>query len=112
MILTSTELIAINRPLHFDRLDFYLLCHGFGGKDQREIATNFSFEPFQENHSIEPRGTFSLHGDRAQALIDQLWQCGLRPSQGKQSEGVTAAQARHLEDMRAIAFDRLKVERP
>lgn len=48
----------------------------------------------------------------AQALIDALWSAGLRPTQGKQSEGVTAAQDRHLQDMRAIAFAKLNVERP
>ena len=56
--------------------------------------------------------TFRLMGGEAQALADSLWSAGYRPSQGKQSEGVTAAQGRHLEDMRAIAFDRLKVVAP
>ena len=49
---------------------------------------------------------------RAQRLMDELWTAGLRPTQGKQSEGVTAAQGRHLEDMRAIAFAKLEVAKP
>ncbi|HEX7874161.1 MAG TPA: hypothetical protein VF475_14705 [Sphingobium sp.] len=32
--------------------------------------------------------------------------------QGKQSEGVTAAQAAHLADMRAISFSKLNIDKP
>lgn len=56
--------------------------------------------------------TFTLDDAAAQRLMDDLWDAGLRPTQGKQSEGMFAAQSAHLADMRAIAFDRLKVDRP
>ena len=76
------------------------------------LAANLVFEPYEENSYREPIPLFELPRDRAQKLIDALWQCGLRPTMGKQSEGVTAAQARHLEDMRALAFTTLNVKRP
>ena len=44
--------------------------------------------------------------------MDSLWACGLRPTQGKQSEGQVAAVERHLADMRAIAFTKLEVPQP
>lgn len=40
----------------------------------------------------------------SQQLMDELWQCGLRPSEGTGSAGSLAATQRHLEDMRTLVF--------
>ena len=48
--------------------------------------------------------TMSLRNDEAQMLMDELWRCGLRPSEGSGSAGSLAATERHLKDMRAIAL--------
>lgn len=40
----------------------------------------------------------------AQTLMDELWHCGLRPSEGAGSSGSLAATERHLADMRALVF--------
>ncbi len=45
----------------------------------------------------------------AQGLMDSLWECGLRPSEGSGSAGQLASVQRHLEDMRSIAFHGLKM---
>lgn len=45
----------------------------------------------------------------AQALMDDLWRCGLRPSEGEGSAGQSAAQQQHIADLRAIAFKALKI---
>jgi hypothetical protein len=45
-----------------------------------------------------------LHVDVAQKLMDELWHCGIRPTNGVGSVGQLAATERHLEDMRALAF--------
>lgn len=39
-----------------------------------------------------------------QRLIDQLWDCGIRPSEGSGSAGQLAATQKHLEDMRTLVF--------
>lgn len=52
----------------------------------------------------EAPATQSLDLAGAQELIDSLWQCGLRPSEGSGSAGALAATERHLADMRQIAF--------
>jgi hypothetical protein len=44
----------------------------------------------------------------AQQLIDELWQCGLRPTEGTGSAGSLAATERHLADMQKIALGLLK----
>ncbi len=56
--------------------------------------------------------TMRLEQRDAQQLADDLWAAGLRPSQGRQSEGIVTAQAAHLEDMRSLAFAKLGVTKP
>lgn len=41
-------------------------------------------------------------------LIDDLWTAGLRPTEGAGSAGALAATQRHLQDMRALVFDKEK----
>jgi hypothetical protein len=53
----------------------------------------------------------ALSMDSAQGLMDELWRCGLRPSEGTGSAGSLAATERHLKDMRAIAFDLLQMNK-
>ncbi len=52
--------------------------------------------------------TLSIDKQAAQSLMDQLWNCGLRPSEGSGSAGALAATERHLTDMRSIATGLLK----
>jgi hypothetical protein len=56
--------------------------------------------------------TFKLHEDEAQVLMDSLWSCGIRPTEGSGSAGSLAATERHLNDMRAIVANSLGVEMP
>lgn len=51
---------------------------------------------------VEP--TFTLSNKDAQQLMDNLWDCGIRPSEGTGSAGSLAATQKHLEDMRRIVF--------
>ena len=50
-----------------------------------------------------------ISNHNAQLLMDDLWQAGLRPSEGAGSAGALRAVERHLDDMRKIAFSRLKI---
>lgn len=49
-----------------------------------------------------------LQPDVAQSLMDELWRCGLRPTEGTGSAGSLAATERHLADMRRIALQALE----
>lgn len=51
--------------------------------------------------------TFQLDNDTAQQLIDELWKCGLRPSEGTGSAGSLKATQEHLDDMKKITFSAL-----
>lgn len=78
------------------------------GKPRQVAALQFVDVP--EGGPVD--GAAELDHDEAQELMDTLWACGLRPTQGKQSEGQVAAIERHLADMRAIAFAKLEIKQP
>lgn len=61
---------------------------------------------------IPPDASISLSIPEAQSLMDQLWDCGLRPTEGTGSAGALAATQKHLDDMRALAFARMEVPKP
>lgn len=47
---------------------------------------------------------------QAQQLMDELWQCGLRPSEGTGSAGSLRATESHLSDMRKLVSKCLKTK--
>lgn len=51
---------------------------------------------------VEPM--LRLEIQAAQQLMDELWQCGLRPTEGTGSAGSLKATENHLADMKRIAF--------
>ena len=56
----------------------------------------------REDHEVAPFMSLTLTS--AQELMDELWRCGLRPSEGSGSAGSLAATERHLSDMRRLVF--------
>ena len=53
--------------------------------------------------------SFSMETDQAQTLMDDLWNAGLRPTEGTGSAGALSATQQHLQDMRKIAFHKLEM---
>ena len=68
-----------------------------------DIALPLVFETIDENLCIN-HPTLEFRRDDAQKLMDELWNCGLRPTEGSGSAGSLAATERHLADMQKIAF--------
>jgi len=66
------------------------------------IATDVVFKRLSEGEIINP--TMTIEGDAAQELMDELWTCGIRPTQGQGSAGQLSATERHLKDMQRIVF--------
>lgn len=56
--------------------------------------------------------TLTLTKDGGQKLMDELWNVGIRPTEGTGSAGSLAATERHLADMRALAANALKTKLP
>ena len=53
----------------------------------------------------------TIQADEIQALMDELWSAGFRPSEGTGSAGAMAAVQAHLADMRELVF-RAKTRKP
>ena len=66
----------------------------------------------ETDQSFEREPSFILSLDNAQLLMDDLWNAGMRPTEGTGSAGAMRAVERHLEDMRKIAFDQLNQKHP
>jgi len=52
---------------------------------------------------------FFLNFTQAQELMDSLWDCGLRPSEGSGSAGALLATQNHLKDMQGLTDRLLKM---
>lgn len=96
----SIKIMALSAPWHGGIQ--LLITQG------KAVATNFTLEEMPEDQVIDPSLTINL--DAAQALMDDLWHSGIRPTEGKQATGTLRAIENHLEDMRIIAFDKLKIK--
>ncbi len=87
---------------------YELVCFHYEGNTR--IVRRFSerVDAVPEGHMItEP--TLSVSGDEAQQIMNALWDTGLRPNNGAGAVAHTEAIEAHLQDMRTIAFNRLKI---
>jgi len=96
------------------KLKFFAERANFGAN----VDIRFGYQDESGGHHIAkpcemefvPEGAYhitpsmSLRRDEAQALMDELWQCGLRPTEGSGSAGSLAATERHLADLQRIVF--------
>lgn len=62
-----------------------------------------------EDMRFGARPALVLHNENVQKLMDGLWECGFRPTQGSGSAGSLAATQKHLEDIRTVAWHALKI---
>jgi hypothetical protein len=76
-------------------------------RDAMACAEPITMRKCKELEIIKPSMRLDL--TEAQGLMDELWSCGLRPSEGTGSAGSLAATERHLADMKKIAFHALKI---
>lgn len=82
-----------------------LICE----RDHRDgitaVARALTLEKLPESerdNQLDP--TMRLDGEAARRLMDELWRCGIRPSNGAGNVGQLAATEKHLEDMRTLVF--------
>lgn len=58
----------------------------------------------EDDLSVEQSPTIRLSQEDAQLFMDELWRCGLRPTEGTGSAGALAAVQAHLKDMQRLVF--------
>lgn len=95
--------IRAGKHIWSDSVEFMVVLKPYEGK--RRVLKELTEEDFvahQEGHLIDP--SFRIGSTEAQELIDSLWSCGYRPSQGSGSAGSLAATERHLKDMQKLTF--------
>lgn len=73
-----------------------------GNPDGKTRVKEIVLERMEEAVANPP--SFMLDDQAAQTLMDDLWHCGLRPTEGAGSAGAMRAVERHLEDMRTLVF--------
>ena len=67
------------------------------------LAEPIIMKTYTAEDAYKPIGpTLEIAEPAAQKLMDDLWDCGLRPSEGSGSAGQLAAVQNHLEDMRKL----------
>lgn len=97
--------VSVSLQPHLLRsISVYLMeAAGFGGviRLAKPVVLE-AITPEMETQVIDP--TFSMNMEAGQQLMDELWRCGLRPTDGTGSAGSLAATERHLADMRALVF--------
>jgi hypothetical protein len=71
------------------------------------IVSNVEIESVGVDRIIDP--LLSLTKNNAQLLMDDLWEAGIRPTEGTGSAGALKATQDHLTDMRKIVFSQLKM---
>lgn len=101
------KLIVKKEQIFGCRLSFYLIENY--NSTRISIGLPITMEARDIDNDCSPVPTFDLQYKEAQLLIDELWDCGLRPSEGSGSAGSLAATQKHLEDMRKIAFEKLNI---
>jgi len=98
-MINRVECGAVKNPMTRS-IDLYL----YSGKS---VADQIVFSEANEGIHHEP--TLRLKYGEAQNIMDELWSCGLRPTEGSGSAGSLKATENHLSDMRKIAFEVLEI---
>ena len=79
----------------------FQMRHRFNEQDLWAMAQPVEFKEIADGVAwVEPMMTLTPRA--AQRVMDELWQEGLRPTQGSGSAGSLAATESHLKDMRRI----------
>lgn len=96
---------AHREPMWRDRIHIDLfVVRSADGVESVTHATVIEMKPVNPDEATAFTPTFSLHMDEAQQLMDELWHCGLRPTEGTGSAGSLAATERHLKDLQRLVF--------
>lgn len=106
MVTTGLE-IYTERSLMTRGVRFFLVTHQ-PPSFKPSLGTAITFEEHEEGFRFE-RPTFELLEKRAQQLFDQLWGAGFRPTDAGSAHGQLQAMDAHLQDMRMLVADKLKV---
>ena len=75
---------------------------GFGGQEMA-VADSVTMSVVKAEDFAALRPCVTLSMESAQMLIDELWNAGLRPKYAQATDQTTAAQTKHIDDLRELA---------
>lgn len=106
----SKQCLMVGRsPMMYGRRSIWLSAWEERGGNCYAAAQPAIFQQVGVGDAIEkPLLEFDM--DAAQQLMDSLWDCGIRPSEGSGSAGALRATQEHLADMKTVAFHALKIK--
>ena len=82
-----------------------LIDHDLDGNRKVFLAQPVEFKQLTaDEQCCETIPMATISDEAGQQLMDELWRCGLRPTEGTGSAGSLAATQKHLEDMRSLVF--------
>lgn len=97
-----------------DSINIYL--RRYSGKRQQDIKYFFAkpveYIELDPTARTDQHPTIQLTEEEAQQLANQLWDAGIRPTLVKYQNDRANTLNAHLQDMRAIAFNKIKVPKP
>lgn len=68
------------------------------------LLSGLVFKEYGATEMFEPSESINLPYATAQELMDELWQAGLRPSEGSGSAGSLRATENHLKDLQTLSW--------
>ena len=89
------------RRLFMDDIAIYLFERL--GSEKIAMMTDVTMETL-EIGQFRPETPLVINLTTAQELIDSLWECGLRPSEGSGSAGSLKSTENHLKDMQTLSW--------
>ncbi len=95
--------VFINRSVFADRYEVRIGAR-INDSVPWAVAQTMQFKVQENDSTYDPEPCFSMSRDDAQRFIDELWNVGIRPSEGSGSAGAMAAKEAHLQDMRKLVF--------
>lgn len=105
---TQFRIRASRTPMYLGggQIQLFAYQSGSGG---HYAAKKLELVQHEQNSAIEP--FIDIDKEEAQVLMDDLWDAGVRPTEGSGSAGAMKAVQDHLADMKRIAFHALKMEK-
>lgn len=98
--------VYVTRAFMRNRFEFHIVGLNLQSRTT-SLARPVEFEVVPE-YTAWKEPAFTLQQEEAQALMDELWNAGIRPTEGTGSAGSMAAAQAHLADMRKIVFGALR----
>jgi hypothetical protein len=71
--------------------------------DRLQVGAEIIFKDIQPGEMYPPC-PLQMPRHEAQQFFDRLWASGLRPSEARDTAGMTEAMKAHIEDLRRVAF--------